>query len=65
MYTAQGQCILELEPDVVCLEQVAHIMKVDQSAVKEIIEKLETVYVVHSATHGNSKRMALRRRLKP
>ena len=49
MYTAQGQCILELEPDVVCLEQVAHIMKVDQSAVKEIIEKLETVYVVHTA----------------
>ena len=40
MYTAQGQCILELEPDVVCLEQVAHIMKVDKSAVKEIIEKL-------------------------
>ena len=33
----------------VCLEQVADIMKVDQSAVKEMIEKLETVYVVHTA----------------
>ena len=49
MYTAQGQCILDLQPDVVCLEQVAHIMKVDKSAVDELITQLETHYVVHCA----------------
>ena len=49
MYTAQGQCILDLQPDVVCLEQVAHIMKVDKSAVDELITQLEIHYVVHCA----------------
>mgnify|MGYP002629519686 FL=1 len=49
MYTAQVECILDLEPDTACLEQVAHVMKVDKDAVSEIIARLEPVYVVHCA----------------
>jgi hypothetical protein len=49
MYTQQADCILDLEPDVVCLEQVAHIMKVDRTAVTDLITQLETKYVVHNA----------------
>ena len=40
---------MDLEPDVVCLEQVAHIMKVDRTAVTDLITQLHTKYVVHSA----------------
>ena len=49
MYTAQGECILDLEPDAVCIEQVAHIMNVDKSAVTDLITQLESKYYVHSA----------------
>ena len=49
MYTAQGECILDLEPDAVCLEQVAHIMKVDKDAVTDLYTTRNQVYVVHSA----------------
>ena len=48
MYNAQSICILDLEPDVVCLEQVAHIMKVDRTAVTDLTTQLETKYVVHT-----------------
>ena len=37
MYTAQGDCILDLEPDAVRIEQVAHITNVDKSAVTDLI----------------------------
>ena len=37
---------LEQKPSATCLEQVAHLMKVDRSAVDELIEQLETHCVV-------------------
>jgi len=49
MYNAQAQCILDLEPDTLCLEQVAHIMNVDKSAVTELINQLEAKYVMYSS----------------
>ena len=49
MYNAQAQCILDLEPDTLCLEQVAHIMNVDKSAVTELITQLEAKYVMYSS----------------
>ena len=48
MYNAQITCILDLEPDTLCLEQVAHILHVDKSAVTELITKLEEKYAVYS-----------------
>ena len=49
MYNAQAQCILDLDPDTLCLEQVAHIMNVDKSAVTELITQLEAKYVMYSS----------------
>ena len=46
MHTTQRQCALEQKPSATCLEQVAHLMKVDRSAVDELIEQLETHCVV-------------------
>ena len=49
MHTTQSRCALEQKPSATCLEQVAqqaHLMKVDRSAVDELIEQLETHCVV-------------------
>jgi len=46
MHTTQRQCALEQKLSATFLEQVAHFMKVDRSAVDELIEQLETHCVV-------------------
>ena len=56
MHTTQRQCALEQKPSATCLEQVAHLMKVDRSAVDELIEQLETHCVVYYCAVLNGRR---------
>ena len=56
MHITQRQCVLAQKPSAIRLEQVAHLMKVDRSAVDELIEQLETHCVVYYCAVLNVRR---------